>query len=438
MMRVFLVVCVLSVCGPVIAGEESPSPTPATKWLDANLDGLLEVYRHFHSHPELSFVEVETARRLAEEFKAAGAEVTEGVGKTGVVGLLKNGDGPMVLVRGDMDALPVTEQTGLPFASKVQAKDKSGNATGVMHACGHDVHITSLVGVARYFAAHKDRWRGTILLIAQPAEEVGGGAETMLKDRLFERFGKPQWALSLHVDARLEAGKIGYRAGYALANVDSVDITLIGKGGHGAYPQGTIDPIVMAAKLILDLQTLVSRENSPLEPAVVTVGAIHAGTKHNIISERCHLQLTVRSYKPEVREKLLRGIERKAKAVADGAGAVAPLIEFSDHTPAMRNDEELVARLLPVFAGAVGRDKVTEADLSMGGEDFSQFGLAGVPAFQFRVGSVAPATMAKVKDVAKELPSLHSPLYHPDAPLTLKTGLTAMFAAVEDLLRPGK
>jgi amidohydrolase len=406
---------------------------PLAKFVEQELPASLALYKHFHTNPELSHQEFKTAERLAAELKAAGCEVTTGVGGTGVVALIRNGDGPVVMVRGDMDALPVTEQTGVGYASTVQAKDRTGNPTGVMHACGHDIHTTLLVGVARYFVQTKANWKGTLMLIGQPAEEVSGGASGMLKDGLFTRFPKPTYAIAPHVDARLEAGKLGYRAGYALANVDSVDVTLYGKGGHGAYPQGTIDPIVMAARFVLDLQTIISRENPPLEPAVITVGAIHAGTKHNIISDRCHLQITVRSYSPEVRDKLLKAIERKAKATADSAGAKAPKVEFSDYTPALKNDEALVERLVPVFAGAIGADNVQKADQSLGGEDFSEFGLAGVPVFQFRLGSVATDRLKQFKTAGEEPPSLHSPFYYPDPEPTLRTGLTALIAACEDL-----
>ncbi len=290
------------------------------QWAHDHNEELVQLYRHFHQHPELSFQEKETAARLAQELKSAGYDVTTGVGGTGVVGLLKNGPGPTLMLRTDLDALPVTESTNLAYSSKVKVKQPSGTETGVMHACGHDIHITNLIGVARYLAANRDRWSGTLMLIGQPAEEVGNGAKKMLDDGLFEKFPKPDYAVALHVDGSLATGKVGYRAGFAQANVDSVDITLHGRGGHGAAPHTTVDPVVMAAKLILDLQTLVSRETNPIEPAVVTVGSIHAGTKHNIIPEDCKLQLTVRSYSDKVREHLLDGIRRKAKAVAASAG----------------------------------------------------------------------------------------------------------------------
>lgn len=406
------------------------------EWIARNDAELLALYQQLHAAPELSFQEEKTAARIADELRKTGAEVTERIGRHGVVGLLRNGPGPVVLVRTDLDALPVTEATGLPIASKVVAKDKQGNDVGVMHACGHDVHMTCLVGTARYLAANKDSWRGTVMLIGQPAEEIGAGATAMLKDGLFTRFPKPDYGLALHVDAQMATGKVGYRAGYFLANVDSVDITMRGKGGHGAYPQTTIDPIVQAAHLVIDLQTIVSRENSPFDPVVITVGSIRGGNKHNIIPNECRLQLTVRSYTEKVRQKLHEAIRRKARAVAAGAGAPEPAIEFSDATPATFNDERLVERLVPVFRKALDDDNVLPVDLSMGGEDFSQFGLAGVPIFMFRLGSIAPERIAASQKEGKPLPSLHSAEYAPEPRATIATGIMAMSAAVIDLLAP--
>ena len=404
-------------------------------WSNQQIEELSGLYRDFHSQPELSFREERTAARLAEELKKVGAEVVTGVGRQGVVGLIRNGEGPVIMIRTDLDALPVVEATDLPYASKVKTKDPKGNDVGVMHACGHDIHITCQIGTARYLASHKDEWRGTVMFVGQPAEEVGGGAEAMLKDGLFTRFPKPKFALALHVDAALATGKIGFKAGYILANVDSVDIVMKGKGGHGAFPHTTIDPIVQAAHLIVDLQTLVSRENSPFEPAVVTVGSIHGGTKHNIIGDNCRLQLTVRSYSPEVREKLIEGIKRKAKAAAASAGAAEPTIELSDWTPATKNDADLVERVVPTFRRVLGEDNVIPVEPSMGGEDFSQYGLAGVPIFMFRLGSVNASRLQEMKKDGKTPPSLHSPFYYPDARETITTGVTAMTAAVIDLLK---
>jgi hippurate hydrolase len=404
------------------------------EWAQKNLSQLVAVYHYFHAHPELSFQEEKTAARLADDLKQLGLEVTTKIGRHGVVGILRNGAGPFLMIRTDLDALPVTEATGLPYASKEIAKDKAGNFVGVMHACGHDVHITCLIGTARYLVANKDAWKGTVMFIGQPAEEVGGGALAMLNDGLFQKFARPDFALALHVDASMQAGKVGYRAGYFLANVDSVDIVMRGKGGHGAYPQKTIDPIVQAAHLVVDLQTIVSRENSPFEPAVVTVGAIRGGSKHNIIPDECRLQLTVRSYTEAVRKKLVDAIRRKAHAVAQGAGAPEPIIEFSDATPATKNDEQLVTRVTPAFVRALGDENVVRVEPSMGGEDFSQYGLAGVPIFMFRLGSVSPERIAEFAKTEKQLPSLHSPEYFPAPDTTIATGVTAMSAAVLELL----
>lgn len=404
-------------------------------WIDAELPKVVELYQHLHAHPEVSFAEKETSARIAQELRAVGCDVTTGVGGFGVVGLLVNGDGPRLMIRTDLDALPVTEQTGLVFSSKLKTTAADGNESGVMHACGHDIHMSNMIGTARYLAANKDRWRGTVMFIGQPAEEKGGGAQAMLADGLFKRFKQPDLALALHCDSTLPTGKIGFRAGYALANVDSVDITLTGKGGHGAYPHTTIDPIVMAAHLILDLQTIVSREIKPTDPAVVTVGSIHAGTKHNVISGSCHLQLTVRSYSPQVRKQLQAAIERKAKAVAASHNAPEPKIEFSDGTPAMFNDEALVARVVPTFRRVLGEANVESAEPSMGGEDFSEYGLAGVPIFMYWVGTVEPQRLAGYRRVGQMPPSLHSPVYYPDAEQTLRTGLLTMISATLDLLK---
>lgn len=408
----------------------------AKTWVQANLDDLVSLYRHFHSHPEISFEEKETAARVAAEWKAAGYEVTTGIGGHGVVGLLKNGDGPTLLLRTDLDALPVTEQTELAYASKAKVKNESGVEVGVMHACGHDIHITSLIGTARYLATHKDLWKGTVMLLGQPAEERGAGAKAMLDDGLFRRFKKPDFALALHVDASLASGHVAYRAGFALANTDSIDITVHGKGGHGAMPHTTVDPIVQAAQLVLSLQTLVSREIDPLEPSVVTVGSIHGGTKHNIIGDSCQLQITVRSFSDKVRAHLLEGIRRKAKAVAAGAGAPEPTITVSEGTPAMFNDEKLTARLAPIFRQAIGENKVSLSEQSMGGEDFSRYGRAGVPIHMFRIGTVDAKRLARMKDLGQEPPSLHSPKFYPDAEETLATGVVATVAAALELLKP--
>lgn len=405
------------------------------KWAAANLDDLVALYQHLHRNPELSFAEKETSARIAEEWRKAGAEVTERVGGYGVVGIVKNGAGPTLMLRTDLDALPVTEQTGLAYASKVVVKDAAGKEVGTMHACGHDIHMTNLVGVARYLAANKDRWQGTLMLVGQPAEERGSGARAMLADGLFKRFPKPDFALALHCDSTLATGKVAFRAGYALANVDSVDIVVRGRGGHGAFPHTAIDPVVQAAHLIVDLQTIITRELHPSEPAVITVGSIHAGTKHNIIADECHLQLTVRSYTDKARKHLLAAIERKAKAAAASFGAPEPKITLSDGTPAMFNDEKLVRRVAPVFEQVLGKENVQDREPQLGGEDFSEYGLAGVPIFMYWLGTVDARRLAPFVDRGLPPPSLHSPNYYPDAPDALKTGIATMATAAIELLK---
>lgn len=430
LVRLFAAVGITSLLLAAQVRAEEPA-----QWVQGdNLEQLITLYRHFHSHPELSMREQETGERLAKELAATGAKVTTNVGGHGVVAVVENGPGKTLLIRTDLDALPVTERTELVYASTVKVKGEGGLETGVMHACGHDIHITSLVGVARYLTANKDRWSGTVVFIGQPAEERGEGAKAMLDDGLFKRFPRPDFALALHVDAALATGKVGYRAGYTLANVDSVDIIVRGKGGHGAFPHATIDPIVEAARLILDLQTLVSREMKPTEPAVVTVAAIHGGAKHNVIADSCHLQLTVRSFGDEVRQKLLDGIRRKAKASALSSGAPEPTVEVTEGTPAMYNDDKLVERVVPILRKTLGDDKVVASEASMGGEDFSRYGLAGVPIFMFRLGAVDQARLDRYRQLKQIPPSLHSPLFYPDAEPTLATGVTAMSSAALDLL----
>lgn len=421
-----------------LSGGSLPGAEPADgvkAWTRGQLETLVAVYRDFHAHPELSLQEKTTAERLAKFWKEAGYEVTTGVGGHGVVALLKNGAGPTVMLRTDLDALPVVEKTGLAYASQVKVKDATGGDVGVMHACGHDIHITTLVGVARYLAAHKEQWKGTAMFIGQPAEERVLGAQAMLDDGLFKRFPKPDFAIAQHVDAALAAGHVGIRAGYSLANTDSVDITVKGKGGHGAYPHTTVDPIVQAAELIVALQTIVSREVKPTEPAVITVGSIHGGTKHNIIGDSCHLQLTVRSYSDEVRQQLLQAIERKAKAVAAGARAPEPVISVTEGTPALFNDEKLSTRIEGVFRPLFGADRVAPAEQSMGGEDFSRYGKAGVPILMFRLGAVEAKRLDRYRELGQDPPSLHSALFYPDAEPTLETGVVAMTTAVLELLK---
>lgn len=430
---------VVGLGAPAFAAEISGPAAPVVSGLAGIYADLDALYIDLHQTPELSLHEEKTAAKIADRLRRLGFEVTEKVGGFGVVGLLKNGKGPTVMLRTDLDALPVEEKTGLPYASKVTAVDDSGATVSVMHACGHDVHMTSWIGTATLLSKAKDKWRGTLMMVGQPAEEKGGGARKMLQDGLFTKFPKPDFAVAIHDSAQAPSGTIGYTPGFALANVDSVDITIFGKGGHGAYPHTTVDPIVIAARTIVALQTIVGRENNPLDPAVVTVGSIHGGTKHNIIPDEVKLQLTVRSYKEEVRKRLLAAIERIAKAEAEAAGAPKPpqVQLTTDGTPATYNDPALTKRVAGSLSKAFGGTRVQETEPVMGGEDFSEYGRAGVPSVIFWVGAVAPEKYEAAKKSGTALPSLHSPLFAPDREATLKTGVSALtVAAFELLARP--
>lgn len=426
-----------------IAAPAQPNAAAVRSRVDAEFPDLFSLYRHFHANPELSFQETNTAARLAEELKRAGLEVTTGVGRLGVVAVLKNGDGPTVLVRADLDGLPVKEQTGLPYASTAMARDEAGKDVPVMHACGHDIHMTCLVGAARVLSALKEQWRGTLVMIGQPAEERGGGAQEMLKDGLFTRFPHPDVCVALHDSAVLAAGTVGYTPGFAMANVDSVDITVRGVGGHGAHPYSTKDPIVLASQIVLALQTIVSRELKPGTPAVVTVGSIHGGLKHNIIPDEVKLQLTVRSYADEVRAQLLKAIERIARGQAVAAGLpenLMPVVNINDDfTPATYNDPKLTQRLVGVFHAWFGETNVLQQPPSMGGEDFAEYGRTDprVPICMFSIGGVKREVYDAAKREGKPLISLHSPFWAPDPEPTIKTGVTAMTAAVLELMNSG-
>ena len=417
---------------------------------DAELPSLLATYKDIHSHPELSTQEQRTAAIIAKELRAAGCEVTENFGKYdnpklrsyGVIGILKNGDGPKVLVRTDMDALPVGEETGLPYASKVVAKNDEGKEVRVMHACGHDAHISMFIGVARALAKLKNQWHGTIIFVAQPAEELGSGARALLNAGLYQKFGKPDFALGFHDKADLQTGHIGVTEGYTYANVDSVDVTVRGIGGHGAYPHKTKDPIVLSAEMINAWQTIASRENNPLDPIVVTVGSIHGGTKHNIIPDEVKMQLTVRTYKAETRERVLAAIERIAKGIAAASGVPpdrAPIVSVSkdQFTPATYNNPELTKRLVAVWKKSLGNENVEIVDATMGGEDFSEYSLPdhSIPAVDFHIGAVEPAKIAEYKQAGKELPTLHSSKFAPVPEATIRVGIIGMTAAVLDLMK---
>jgi amidohydrolase len=420
------------------ARPEQPSGIEGANndWIASQRDDLMGLYTRLHSHPELSYQEVETAGTVAEALKKAGATVTTGVGKLGVVGIIANGPGPVVLVRTDMDALPVIEKTDLPYASKVQARDTQGRDVGVMHACGHDVHMTCFIGTARWLTEHKDQWSGTVVMVAQPAEEAIGGARNMLKDGLYTRFPKPDFALALHCHASELAGDVGYRPGPLLASSTSLAVTIRGKGGHGAWPHRTVDPIVLAALAVLDFQTIVSREVEPIQPAVVTVGSIHGGTKHNIISDEVKLQLTLRAFSEKVRLQLIEGIERRVKALAEAHKAPAPTVEVEEYTPATINRPELVERVVPFLAKSLGAEHVKSTDPVMGAEDFALYAEENVPIMMFWVGTMSPERVAAAKAKGVDLPALHSALFHPEPAPSIATGIKAMTSAVVGLLPP--
>jgi hippurate hydrolase len=417
--------------------------------IDSNLASLVATYKTLHAAPELSHHEEKTSSFFASQLRSLGYTVTERVGKYenpewtnyGVVAVMKNGVGPTVLLRTELDALPVDEKTGLLYASKVKTKNDAGLEVSVMHACGHDIHMTSMLGTAKMLAALKNQWSGTLVLIGQPAEEVVDGARSMVRDGLYERFPKPDYVIALHDSADLEAGKVGYTPGYAMASSTSVDIKIRGLGGHGARPDTTKDPIVVAAQVILALQTIVSRENSPLDPVVVTVGSIHGGTKHNIIPDEVDLQLTVRAYKEEVRKRVLASIERITKGIALAAGIPddrAPIVKYieSQVTAATYNDPQLTETLGAVFVKALGADNVVKLPPVMMSEDFGYLSLEQkIPATLFTLGAVDPAKVKQSKEGGPSLPSLHSALFAPVPEPTLRTGIKAMTSAALELMK---
>jgi amidohydrolase len=406
----------------------------------SDYDYLKGFYMDLHQHPELSFHENETSEKIANELRSLGFEVTLPVGGTGLVGVLKNGNGPTLMLRTDLDALPVKEQTGLSYASVKQVTDDLGKTVNVMHACGHDVHMTVFIGAARQLVSLKNQWEGTLVLVGQPAEERGAGARMMLEDGLFERFPRPDYNLALHVTPELAVGTVGYTKGFALANVDTVDIAVHGIGGHGAHPHKTKDPVVLAAKIILSLQILVSREVSPLDPAVVTVGSIHGGTKSNIIGDRVDLQLTVRSYSDQVKNQLLEGIKRIANAEGRAHGlpdSLLPTVKVKNKpTPSVYNDPEFTLRMAQVFERALGKNRVKEMPPVMSGEDFAYYGRVEpkIPSLIFRLGAVDATLLTKAKESGKQLPSLHSPFFTPLPEPTINTGVLTMTLAALELL----
>ena len=422
--------------------------------IDREMPRLVSTYKALHAAPELSHHEVKTSALVAQELRGLGFDVTERVGKYrthpewvsyGVLGVYKNGAGPTVYVRTELDALPIEEKTGLPYASTVRAKDDSGREVGVMHACGHDIHITSFLGTAKLLLELKNQWQGTLVMLAQPAEEAISGAEAMLEDGLYTRFPRPDYVIALHDTPYIAAGMVGYTPGYAMASSTSVDVILRGVGGHGSAPQVAKDPVVEAAEFILAIQTIVSRENSPFDPAVVTVGSIHGGTKYNIIPDEVHLQLTVRTYKEEVRQHIIAALERMARGIAAADGIPAsrgPIVEASkdEYTPATYNDPQLTLRLAEVFKRALGPANVVEAPPIMASEDFGLFGLDNhqIPICQFSLGAVDAAKLAESQRTGVPLPGLHSSLWAPLPEPTLRTGVKAMSSAVLELMKkPG-
>ena len=442
-MKKVVIGLILSFC---ICGIFAQSPknvtqiqTKANQLTDTYYPELEKLYLHLHQNPEISFQEKNTSAKLASGLKALGYEVTSNIGGYGVVAVLKNGKGPTVMIRADMDALPLEEKTGLDYASKATTTDGDGHTVSTMHACGHDIHMSVLMGTAYNLMQLKSEWKGTLMLVCQPAEERSGGAIAMLKEGLFEKFPKPDYALSLHCNADMPAGKVGYKSGPALANVDMLDITIYGVGGHGAYPHTTIDPVVIGARLVMDLQTIVSREISPFEPAVVTVGSFHSGTKHNIISDEAVLQLTLRSYSDEVREQTIKAIERMAKHVALSAGVPEdklPKLKLrQEYTPVTINHPELTQRLKKTAENTIGKENVTDAEPSMAGEDFGRYGRTEdkIPICMFWLGTVAPDKYEASLKSGEQLPSLHSPYFAPLPAPSIKTGVKTMTANALDL-----
>ncbi len=441
------------ICTALLVTTLFAAPAFGQQSLDAMIDReiaqLVSTYKMLHGAPELSHYEAKTSAFVAEQLRALGYTVTDHIGKYdqpnwkgyGVIAVMKNGDGPVVWVRTELDALPVEEKTGVPYASTVKTKNDAGQETGVMHACGHDIHMTSWLGTAKMLAQMKDQWRGTLVFIGQPAEETIDGAKAMLADGLYDRFPKPNFLLALHDSADVAAGKITYFPGYAMASGTSVDLIIRGLGGHGARPESTKDPVVMAAEVILALQTIVSRENSPLDPAVVSVGAIHGGTKRNVIPDEVTLNLTVRTYKEEVRQRMLASIQRIANGVALAAGVPperAPIMKVIENEtgPATYNDPQLTERIAGAMAKALGSDNVIKAQPLMVSEDFGRLSLDHqIPAFMFWLGAVEPAKVEASAKSGKPLPSLHSSLFEPLPEPTLRTGVKAMTTAVLELLK---
>jgi amidohydrolase len=407
-------------------------------------DSLVKLYKHLHSHPELSFQEKETSILLADELKKLGYKVTSNVGGNGLVGVLVNGPGPVVMIRTDLDALPIKENTQAEFASTAKAKDESGREINVMHACGHDMHMAAWTGVARIVAQSKKDWKGTVVFIGQPAEEKGAGARAMIADGLFTKFPRPDYALALHVNSALESGKVGVCPGYVLANIDVADVIIKGKGGHGAVPQLTIDPIVMASKIILGFQTIVSREIAPQSPALITVGSIHGGTNANTISDEVKLEVSIRSFDEQVQKQLIEKIKKTCDGIAYSSGLEKenyPVVKMRDEfSPAVYNNPVLSEKVLEHFSTLFGQENVVRLGPEMFGEDFGWYGREKplIPTLIYSLGSVNPAKMADAKKTGATIPSTHSPSYLPDLEPSLKLGVASMSSAVLYLLKQSR
>jgi amidohydrolase len=418
--------------GTVCAADSWSVPSPQ---IDAVYPQVESLYMDLHRNPELSYHEEKTAAKIAEQLRKLGYEVTTDVGGTGVVGLFKNGAGPVVMLRAELDALPVPEKTGLPFASHATTKDDRGVDVPIMHACGHDLHMAVGIGTAALLVQNKDRWHGTFIYVGQPAEERIGGAKAMIKAGLFTRFPKPDFAFAVHDSNGLPAGKVAYTPGFSAANSDAIDVTVYGVGGHGSAPQETIDPVVIAARTIVAWQTIVSREIDPQEAAVITVGSIHGGTKNNIIPDEVLMQLTVRSYKDDVRKHLLASIERIANAEAEAAGAPKkPLVQHQEGVGAVYNDPKTTDRIAERLKQVMGEPNVIQGHPMMASDDFAEYRSAGVPSVMLELGAVNPAKFDEAKKANQPIPGPHSPYFAPDREPILKTGIQVEMAAILELM----
>ncbi len=439
--KIKFIILLAVITGVTLQAQNKSIIEVISRQIEMNVDHYQSLYKHLHQHPELSFQEFATSDRMAEELGKLNFQITRNFGGTGIVGIFENGDGPVIMLRTDMDALPIEEKTGLPYASKVTMKNEAGEEVPVMHACGHDIHMTVWVGTANTLVALKDYWKGTLIMIAQQAEEKSGGANAMIEEGLFRKFPVPDYALAFHINPELPSTMVGYCPEAAFAGVSSVDISIFGEGGHGAYPHKTIDPVVLASRTVMDLQTIVSREISPLKPAVVTVGSIHGGTQHNIIPDRVDLQLTLRFYTDEVYRQIIEAIERVTRGVAISAGLPEnkfPEIKIADsYTPPVQNDPALTHHAASSFSKILGEQNVVPVEPTMAGEDFGKYGQTDeqIPIFMFWVGAVNPELYAKHMEKGISLPPLHSPHLAPDYENTIRTGIKSMSFATINLFQ---